>query len=76
MTEWQRKLLIEGANPRMWFALGDNGQMYILGDCGDFDAADIIANDALPEGTKAIWILDAQDAHQWATVIEEGLHNQ
>ena len=75
MTDWQRALL-EGANPRMWFALGSDGEMYILGDCGDFNAADEIAEDVLPEGTRAIWILDAQTAYQWGAIIEEGLHNQ
>jgi len=37
-----------------------------LGDCGDFESADIIANDM---GIDALWILDYSTARQFQSVI-------
>lgn len=46
----------------VWFALGDDGLMYCLGDCGDFDAAWEIAFDL---DINAVWIADEKTARQW-----------
>jgi len=37
-----------------------------IGDCGDFEAAEEIANDL---GLDAIWIADAETVKQWADTI-------
>jgi len=41
-------------------------RLHPLGDCGDFDAAEEIANDL---GLDAIWIADAETVKQWADTI-------
>ena len=51
---------------RQWFALSCLGNLHPLGDCGDFDAAEEIANDL---GLDAIWIADAETVKQWADTI-------
>jgi len=58
---------------RAWFALGSDGLIYTLGDCGDFEAADEVAQDILPEDTNAIWILDADAAFDWMHTLGKGL---
>ena len=58
---------------RAWFALGSDGFIYKLGDCGDFEAADEVANDILPEGADALWILDADTAYHWMCALGGGL---
>lgn len=57
---------------RVWFALGSDGIIYILGDCGDFDAADEVAKDILPEGINTLWILDSDTAFEWMSMLGEG----
>ena len=51
---------------RQYFALGSDGFLYALGDCGDFESADIIADDM---GINALWILDYSTARQFQSVI-------
>ena len=51
---------------RQWFALSSSGDLLSLGDCGDFDAAEEIANDLEIE---TIWIADAETARQWQDTI-------
>ena len=51
---------------RQYFALDNTWDMWSLGDCGDFDAAEEIADDL---GIEAVWIADAVTAKQWAKVI-------
>ena len=51
---------------RQYFALDNTGDVWSLGDCGDFDAAEEIADDL---GIQAVWIADAVTAKQWAKVI-------
>ncbi len=46
----------------VWFALADDGLMYCLCDCGDFEAAEESAADL---GINAIWIADEEAARQW-----------
>ena len=57
---------------RVWFAVGSDGIMYFLGDCGDFEAADEVAKDVLPEDTNAIWILDSDTAFEWMYTLGKG----
>lgn len=45
-----------------WFALADDGQIYALGDHGDFDAAE---ETAASIAINAIWIADKKTAEQW-----------
>lgn len=52
---------------RQWFALGICGNLFPLGDCGDFDAADEIAVDALGD---YFWLADADTAIQWMNTIK------
>jgi len=52
---------------RQWFALGFDGSLYALGDCGDYEAADEIANDLC--GDEAIWLVDPESAHQWSDLL-------
>jgi len=52
---------------RQWFALSCLGNLHPLGDCGDFDVAEEIANDL---DIDAIWIADAETVMQWANTIK------
>ena len=58
---------------RLWFALGFDGNLYVLGDCTDFEAADEVAMDL---GINAVWIVDPEQAQQWhgtfSTTLAEG----
>ena len=51
---------------RMWFALCWDGTLAILGDCGDYEAANEIAVDL---GCDAIWLVCGDDAAAWADTI-------
>lgn len=51
---------------RMWFALCSDGTLAILGDHGDYEAADATATDL---GYDAIWLVCGNDAAQWADTI-------
>jgi len=55
---------------RQWFALSSSGNLWALGDCGDFDAAEEIAND---QEIDVIWIADAATATQWSQTIQNKL---
>jgi hypothetical protein len=55
---------------RQWFALSSSGNLWALGDCGDFDAAEEIANDL---EIDAVWIADAETAMQWSQTIQNKL---
>ncbi len=51
---------------RTWFALLSDGTLAILGDHGDYEAADATATDL---GYDAIWLVCGLDAAQWADAI-------
>jgi len=51
---------------RTWFALLADGTLSILGDHGDYEAADAPASDL---GYEAIWLVCGEDAAQWADTI-------
>jgi hypothetical protein len=52
------------------FALADDGYVYDLCDCGDFEAAEESATDL---GIHAIWIADEDTAIQWMDLISRSL---
>jgi len=54
------------AKERQWFALGWDGKVYPLGDCGDYEAADEVARDV---GIDAVWLADYDTASQWRDAI-------
>ena len=56
-----------------YFALCNDGRVYDLCDCGDFDAAEESARDVIPDGYTAIWIADENTASQWALRIINSL---
>ncbi len=51
---------------RQYFALGNDGFLYALGDCGDFESANIVVDDM---DIDALWILDYSTARQFQGVI-------
>jgi hypothetical protein len=51
---------------RMWFALCADGTLSVLGDHGDYAAADATAEDL---GLDVIWLVCGNDAAQWADTI-------
>lgn len=55
---------------RPWFALADDGQIYALGDHGDFDAAE---ETAASIAINAIWIADRETAEQWLSRLLSNL---
>ena len=59
-----------------WFALGSDGIVYALGDCGDIEAAESIAPDVMPEDVSAIWLLDERTAREWHSAIGQFLDMQ
>ena len=51
---------------RMWFALCADGTLAILGDHGDYEAADATAEDL---GYEVVWLVCGSDAADWADTI-------
>jgi hypothetical protein len=58
------------AKERQWFALGWDGNVYALGDCGDYEAADEVAKDT---GIDAVWLACYETATQWRDAIAKQL---
>lgn len=54
----------------VWFALGSDGVLYCLCDCGDIEAAEESAKDI---GIEAIWLLDEATARQWQDRLNANL---
>ncbi|MFZ9080549.1 MAG: hypothetical protein ACO23H_18595 [Alphaproteobacteria bacterium] len=50
-----------------YFALQSNGELFALGDHGDFEAAD---QTSLDQHLEVVWIADSQTAQQWLAIIE------
>ena len=63
----------------IWFALGYDGELYNLCDCGDMEAAEESAADVIPDmegqvtNSKAIWLFDEHTAAQWVEVLVKGI---
>jgi len=53
----------------MYYALQNNGDLFILGDHGDIEAADDTANDL---GLEVVWLADQETVEQWRAVIDRG----
>jgi len=56
-----------------YFALASDGYMYDLCDCGDFEAAEESAADAIADGHSVVWIADQKTAEQWQQRLSAGL---
>ena len=56
----------------IWFALGIDGLMYCLGDCGDFECAEEIAADL---EVNPVWIADEATARQWLFRLSSNLED-
>lgn len=54
----------------IWFALDEAGNLWCLGDCGDFDAAE---QSALDMCVNPIWIIDEQQAREWQARLNNNL---
>ena len=52
--------------PEMWFCLNSDGELYILGDHGDFEAAEDTAKSM---GLDPIWTFGEASARQWRSVL-------
>ena len=52
---------------RQWFALSFDGALISLGDCGDYQVADELAQ-ALE--IDAMWLIDPEMAKQWADIFK------
>ena len=63
----------------IWFALGYDGNLYNLCDCGDIEAAEESAADVIPDmegqvtNTKALWLFDEDTAQQWVNTLLKGI---
>lgn len=55
---------------RMYFALCSDGDLLCLGDCGDFDVANEIADDL---GLEVVWLISGVEAKYWAEVLNDNL---
>ena len=55
---------------RQWFALLVTGDLFPLGDHGDFEAADATACNL---GCEFVWLANAQTVAQWQEVIGQVL---
>lgn len=55
-----------------WFALANDGLIYNLCDCGDFEAAEESAEDlfSFDEPLGAVWIIDEDGARQWMDILQ------
>ena len=53
---------------RQWFALHGDSTMTALGDCGDFQAADEIAQDLGLD--HVIWLVDPEMAQEWVDTFK------
>lgn len=52
----------------MYFCLASDGLLYILGNHGDFEAAEDTARDM---GLEVIWLLDEQTARSWRDTLTD-----
>jgi len=56
-----------------YFALGSDGIMYDLCDCGDIEAAEESAQDLMPLNVASIWLADEITAMEWVESIIVGV---
>ena len=54
------------ADSEMFFCLSSDGELYILGNHGDWEAAEATATDL---GLDPIWVFGEQSAKQWRGVL-------
>lgn len=53
---------------RFFYCLAADGQLWVLGDHGDIDAAE---DTAASMGLEAVWIFDNEAAQQWRNTLSE-----
>lgn len=53
---------------RQWFAL-HAGELYALGDCGDFEAASDVVRDQFGDESEAEWIAPYSAVAAWCDVV-------
>ena len=51
-----------------WYALGADGNLYYLGECDDFDAAEKVAENKLE--CDVLWFVDKHSARQWSDTLK------
>ena len=60
-------------NKRQWFSINyDDGTLYPLGECSDYEEAD---NAAFDLGISAHWLLDEETARRWLNTLREAVDN-
>lgn len=52
----------------MYFCLASDGLLYILGNHGDFEAAEDTAQSM---GLEVIWLIDEQTARSWRNTLTD-----
>jgi hypothetical protein len=61
---------MENEKSNFWFALDYEGELWAVGDHGDFQAAEITAEDM---GISILWLLDEPMARQWLGRLQDNL---
>jgi len=51
---------------RFWYCIAFDGNLYIIGDHGDFEAAEETAEDM---GLEAVWLFDQTTADEWRETL-------
>ena len=51
----------------IYFALNDEGNIFNLGDCGDYEAANSVVEDM---DLNVVWIFDQEDAENWRKQLD------
>jgi hypothetical protein len=49
-----------------WYCLTAKSELYLIGQCSNYDEADELAE---KQGHEVIWIIDEQIAKQWHNVL-------
>jgi hypothetical protein len=53
---------------KKWFCVSDIGELVALGNCADFDEAEISAEG---HAVNPIWMIDEDDARLWLKTLKE-----
>jgi len=57
----------------MYYALQSNGDLFILGDHGDIEAAEETAQDI---GLEVVWLADQETIEQWRGAMSEARYRR
>ncbi len=72
MTPRHLNMKIDRLPENEWFALTVDSKLFHLGNCGDYDAAEEVAQDALAE-ENIMWLIDGTLAQAWIKTLQQGL---